>query len=175
MATGWGWGFFSPFFSFFFSNYLCVRDKQTCLSCGTADRNNFLFPLRCLPVRASNRAASQLSRMERPITRLGGLALLSAARCSPQCLCLGDGAFISPPVSGLSVYASIRLSIRALIYLFIHPFLHHCYLMRWHHTSRFIGCAQTNPDLIRPPLLKRLPSLPRRGLRDIMTHLHLTT
>lgn len=45
--------------------------------------------------------------------------------------------FVSP-----SIYPSSCLSINSSVL--------HGNLMRWHHTSRFIDCVQTNPDLIRP-------------------------
>lgn len=39
----------------------------------------------------------------------------------------------------------LRILPKALVYHSVPPSLHHWYLMRWHHTSRFIGSVQTNP------------------------------
>lgn len=95
----------------------------------------------------------------------------------PMCLCI----FIHLRVvsdSNIDSLHVFKLFVSPSIYpsscLSIHLSIHHCYLMRWHHTSRFIGCVQTNLNLIRPHHWNACPHLQRHWLHKIMTHLHLT-
>lgn len=139
----------------------------------------------CLFVGAPNLAASQLSRMKCPIKRyeagrvgtpvssqmFAGLTV-SMWLCIFIGVCLGFVLTVTSSAWMCSVYASTYPSKQSFVYLSIHLSIHHCYLMRWHLTSRFIGCVQTNPDLIRPHHWKSLPSL--HWFHSIMTHLHLT-
>lgn len=134
-----------------------------------ADRNNFLS-LCCLSVGAPNLAASGLSHMKCPIKRYdAGQVGTPVSNHMLARLCIFIGVrlrfVLTATLSACmcSVYASIYPSKQSFIYPSIHPSIHHWYLMRWHPTSRFIGCMQTNPDLIRPHHWNACPRLHLTG------------